>query len=83
MAHSYNAFDMADTQTGRAQSWFFREPATMPVTQMTRVAGQYDYTLTLLLMPDAEWQGARHGDEEQEEDTYDRFIRNGQPPVRS
>ena len=83
LAHSYNAFDMADTQTGRAQSWFFREPATMPVTEMTRVAGQYDYTLTLLLMPDAEWQGARHDDDEQEEDTYDRFIRNGQPPVRS
>jgi len=34
-------------------------------------------------MPDAEWQGARHDDEEQEEDIYDRFIRNGQPPVRS
>jgi hypothetical protein len=27
---------------------------------MTRVAGQYDYTLTLLLLPEAEWQGARH-----------------------
>jgi hypothetical protein len=47
-----------------------------------RVAGQYDYTLTLLLLPEAEWQGARHDDEEPEEDTYDRFIRNGQYPVR-
>lgn len=83
LAHSYNAFDTADTQTGRAQSWFFRESATMPVTEMTRVAGQYDYTLTLLLMPEAEWRGVRLDDEDPEEDTYDRFIRNGQPPVRS
>lgn len=82
LAHSYNAFDIADTRTGRAQSWFAREPASMPITEMTRVAGQYDYTLTLLLLPEAEWQGARHDDEEPEEDTYDRFIRNGQYPVR-
>ena len=82
LARSYNAFDMCDNRTGRAQSWFAREPASMPVTEMTRVAGQYDYTLTLLLLPEAEWQGARHDDEEPEEDTYDRFIRNGQYPVR-
>lgn len=82
LEHNYNAFDIADTRTRRAQSWFAREPASMPVTEMTRVAGQYDYTLTLLLLPEAEWQGARHDDEEPEEDTYDRFIRNGQYPVR-
>ena len=82
LAHSHNAFDMCDNRTGRAQSWFSREPAGMPVTEMTRVAGQYDYTLTLLLLPEAEWQGARHDEEEPEEDTYDRFIRNGQYPVR-
>ena len=82
LAHSYNTLDIADTRTGRAQSWFAREPASMPITEMTRVAGQYDYTLTLLLLPEAEWQGAHHGDEEPEEDTYDRFIRNGQYPVR-
>jgi len=82
LAHSYNAFDMADSRTGRAQSWFAREPATMPITEMTRVAAQYDYTLTLLVLPEAEWQGARQDDEEPEEDTYDRFIRNGQYPVR-
>ncbi len=82
LAHSYNVFDLTDSRTGRAQSWFAREPASMPVTEMIRVAGQYDYTLTLLLLPEAEWQGARHDDEEPEEDTYDRFIRNGQYPVR-
>jgi len=82
LEHNYNAADMCDNRTGRAQSWFAREPASMPVTEMTRVAGQYDYTLTLLLLPEAEWQGARHDDVEPEEDTYDRFIRNGQYPVR-
>jgi hypothetical protein len=82
LAHSYNGWDAGDQQTGRAQDWFPREPTSMPVTEMTRVAGQYDYTLTLLLMPDAEWQRPRHDDEEAEEDTFDRFIRNGQYPVR-
>ena len=82
LAHSYNAFDMTYSRTGRAQSWFAKEPASMPITEMTRVAGQYDYTLTLLLLPDSERRGAHHHDEEPEEDTYDRFIRNGQYPVR-
>ena len=82
LAHSYNAFDMTYSRTGRAQSWFAKEPASMPITEMTRVAGQYDYTLTLLLLPDSERRGSRHDDEEPEEDTYDRFIRNGQYPVR-
>ncbi|MFA5531924.1 MAG: hypothetical protein WDA11_14830 [Thiohalomonadaceae bacterium] len=49
---------------------------------MTKVAGQYDYTLTLLLLPDAEWRGAHHDDEEPDEDTFDHFVRNGQYPVR-
>lgn len=82
LAHSFNAFGGADIQAGHAQSWFAGEPAGMSVTEMTRVAGQYDYTLTLLLLPEAEWQGAHHDDEEPEEDTYDRFIRNGQFPVK-
>jgi hypothetical protein len=54
----------------------------MTVTEMTRVAGQYDYTLTLLLMPDAEWHRPWHEEAESEEDTFDHFIRNGQLPVR-
>jgi hypothetical protein len=49
---------------------------------MIRIAGRYDYTLTLPLLPQAAWQRARHDDEEPEEDTDDRFIRNGQFPVR-
>ncbi len=82
LAHSYNTLSIVDSRTGRAQSWFSREPASVPITEMTRVAGQYDYTLTLLLLPDSERRGSRHDDEEPEEDTYDRFIRNGQYTVR-
>ncbi|RPE15473.1 ImmA/IrrE family metallo-endopeptidase [Burkholderia pseudomallei] len=82
LAHSDNGWSAGDQQTGRAQHWFPHEPASMPVTEMTRVAGQYDYTLTLLSLPDAEWQRPRLDDEEAEEDTFDRFVRNGQYPVR-
>lgn len=82
LAHSYNALTMADSRAGRARSWFAREPASMPITEMSRIAGQYDYTLTLLVLPEAERLGAHHDDEEPEEDTYDRFIRSGQYPVR-
>ena len=82
LAHSNNGWAASQQQTARAQLWFPREPESMQVNEMIRVAGQYDYTLTLLLLPEAEWQGARHDDEEPEEDTYDRFIRNGQYPVR-
>ena len=83
LAYSDNCSAASETQTTRAQAWFPREPSSMPLTEMTKVAAQYDYTLTLLLMPDAEWQRPRHDDEESEEDTFDHFIRNGQPPVRN
>ena len=83
LAHTHNISYMVDQQTIRAQCWFPREPASMPLTEMIRVAGQYDYTLTLLLMPEAEWQGARHDEEDMLlVDTYTNFIRNGQYPVR-
>jgi len=82
LAHSNNDWAVSQQQTARAQLWFPREPEIMQLNEMIRVAGQYDYTLTLLLLPEAECQGARHDDEEPEEDTYDRFIRNGQFLVR-
>ena len=84
LAHSHNSSTSGNQQTTRAQCWFPREPASMPVTEMTKVAGQYDYTLTLLLMPEAEWQGACHDEEDALlVDTYTNFIRNGQYPVNS
>jgi Zn-dependent peptidase ImmA (M78 family) len=82
LAHSNNDWLSKQEQTTRAQAWFYREPPSMTVTEMTRVAGQYDYTLTLLLMPDAEWHRPWHEEAESEEDTFDHFIRNGQLPVR-
>ena len=69
LAHSTNGGATSRQQTLSAQRWFPREPASMSVTEMTMVAGQYDYTLTLLLMPEAEWQGAHHEDGEPLEDT--------------
>ncbi len=82
LAHSYNCEAINQTQSTKAQLWFPREPSTMQLTEMTRGAGQYDYSLTLLLMPDAEWQKPQHDEEEPAEDTFDRFVRNGQPLVR-
>ena len=82
LAHSHNRSAAGDVQAARAQTWFPREPSSMTLSEMTMVAGQYDYTLTLLLMPEAEWQRPEHEDGEPEEDTFDRFIRNGQYPVQ-
>ena len=45
---------------------------------MTKVAGNYNYTLTLLVMPEAERRWRQRGeDEEPVEDSYDRFIGRG------
>lgn len=82
LAHSQNCIATCQAASTRAQVWFPREPGSMPLTEMTMVSDQYDYTLTLLLMPDAEWRAPQHEDEEPEEDTFDRFIRNGQYSVR-
>lgn len=82
LAYSDNCAATNQSQSIRAQVWFPREPAYVELTEMTKVAGNYDYTLTLLLMPDAEWRQPQHDDEQSEEDTFDRFINNGQYPVR-
>lgn len=82
LAYSDNCSATNQTQSIRAQVWFAREPANVELTEMTKIAGNYDYTLTLLLMPEAEWRQPQHDDGEPEEDTFDRFINNGQYPVR-
>jgi hypothetical protein len=70
LAHSHHCTGNGQPHSTRAQAWFPREPALMSLTEMTMVAGQYDYTLTLLLMPDAEWQSPRYDEEEPLQDTY-------------
>jgi Zn-dependent peptidase ImmA (M78 family) len=82
LAYSDNCSPTNQAQSIRAQAWFPREPAYVELTEMTKVAGNYDYTLTLLLMPDAEWRQPQHEDEQPEEDTLDRFINSGQLPDR-
>jgi hypothetical protein len=54
LAHGDQAWLGDQTQQVPARLWFAREPEDMVVTEMTRVAGAYDQTLTLLLMPPAE-----------------------------
>ena len=78
VAHSSNCSGTYQTETVKANVWFVREPDTTPVTVMTMVSAQYDYTLTLLLMPDAEWRLPNLDDEEPLEDAYDWFVRKGQ-----
>jgi len=78
LAHSDNSSGTSQAQSIRARSWFAREPSYVELTEMTKVAANYDYTLTLLLMPQAEWRQPQHEDAEPEEDAFDRFINNGQ-----
>lgn len=82
LAYDDNWGVMGSEQTVSAKRWFPREQEYMVINEMVRDAGQYDYRLTLLLMPEADRSWGRHDDEETEEDTFDRFIRNGQYPVR-
>jgi Zn-dependent peptidase ImmA (M78 family) len=79
LAHSANAQASIDQQEIRAYHWFPNEPSYVRARELVKSAGQYDYKLTLLLLPDAEWRRPIHADEEPEEDTLDRFTRNGQP----
>ena len=82
LAHSNNSWGGNPQQMTSAQRWFPREPEHTQVNEMILVAGQYDYALTLLLLPEAEGQGARYDEEEPEVDTCDRLISNGQYPQR-
>lgn len=77
LAHSRNCTGKAQSHDTRAQLWFPREPALMPISEMTKVAGNYNYTLTLLVMPEAErqWRLRVELEEEPMEDSYDRLTR--------
>lgn len=65
-----------------ARTWFPKEPADMPVREMRIVSDQYDFVISLLVMPDRKpWET---GDEEESdlESTIERFERRGQPVIR-
>ena len=79
LAHCRNCTGRAQSHDTHAQVWFAREPAEMPVTEMIKVAGNYGYTLTLLVMPEAERRWGRWDELEEEpvDDSYDRFRGRG------
>ena len=79
LAHSANSETTISQQDVRANTWLPNEPEYVRAKELVKSAGQYDYKLTLLLLPQAEWRRPTHEDEEPDEDTFDRFTRNGQP----
>lgn len=74
LLHSRN-FALPDVRSGSARLWFSSEPADMPMTEMRFVIDQYDYTLALLLMPDAEWRRPSDDAEDQLLMPVDSFMR--------
>ena len=79
LAHSANAETTVSQQDVRANTWLANEPPYVHAQELVKNAGQYDYKLTLLLLPQSEWRRPTHEDEKPDEDTFDRFTRNGQP----
>lgn len=79
LAHSANAHKLDSHQEVRANTWLLHEPVHVRAKELIKNAGQYDYKLTLLLLPEAEWRRPTHEDAEPKEDTLDHFTRNGQP----
>ncbi len=84
--HKRNRAARAEVNKIPAQGWFPREPADMPLTEMSFVSEQYRLTLGILLLPDAERRYRRdeesEADDEGLESTIDRFERYGQSIIR-
>jgi Zn-dependent peptidase ImmA (M78 family) len=51
--------ELTDVRSVPARLWFPTEPSDMPLTEMRFAIDSYDYSLGLLLMPDAEWRQRR------------------------
>lgn len=71
-----------------ARVWFPDEPAGMVLREMRIVSDLYRQTMTLLVLPPEvkPWERDKPTDDDEAdggiENTFDRFIRNGQHPVR-
>jgi hypothetical protein len=80
LAHSRLAWVGDQRAEAPARVWFEHQPETMLLTEMTKVAGAYDQTLTLLLLPPAErvWDGLV-----EEDDDWQPGRRMGPPPLRN
>jgi len=70
-----------EKQTVPAHYWFVKEQPDVQLTEMMVVTEQYDYTLTLLLLPDIQTGYDTVLEDELLENTCDHFIRNGQYPT--
>jgi hypothetical protein len=81
LAHPDQVWSGEQTRRVPARVWFEREPEDMVLTEMTRVAGSYDQTLTLLHLPAAErvWREP----EDEDEGGWEPGRRKGPPPVRN
>lgn len=66
--HSLNRFSVNQYEVVKANIWFPEEPDSVQLTEMSLISDQYDFTLTLLLMPKADWQLLNHDDETDEEE---------------
>lgn len=70
-----------------ARIWFPGEPEGMILREMRIVSDQYRQTMTLLILPleVKPWERGKTDEDDDEglENTFDRFIRNGQFPVRN
>jgi hypothetical protein len=80
LAHPDRAWSGEQMRRISARAWFDREPDTTVLTEMTRSAGSYGQTLTLLHLPAAErvWR-----DSEDEDDGWEPGRRKGPPPIRN
>ncbi|HNN18190.1 MAG TPA: ImmA/IrrE family metallo-endopeptidase, partial [Giesbergeria sp.] len=68
-----------------ARIWFAQEPEGMVAREMRIASDFYRQTMTLLVLPPEvkPWERDKTDDDDDGlENTFDRFVRKGQPPVR-
>jgi Zn-dependent peptidase ImmA (M78 family) len=77
LAHSNNFANLGvKSRRTQAQMWFPNELASMQLSEMIQISSQYDYTLTILLLPEAERKSTTDVIFESEEDVFERISRH-------